>query len=350
MKNVTKLTIVSSMILIILLLVSGGCARSAVSEKPEDFFKGKTITVVARDAAGGGTDTISRILGPYLQSYTGARAVVVENVPEAGGIVAANRVFKAIPDGLTLLVNIPNSPVIAELTGTTGIEFKSDQFVVLFALTSEPGSFLVVNAKGPYKSVADLKTGKTLKSAGSWDKALQSAYFADILGFNANVSTGVATNDARMALLRGEIDYYVETPGGAVERVKSGDNVALVGELDKRHVVLPDVPSVTDVAKLSSQQKTWVELRNLSDLGKWLFSGPGVPKDRVEYLRSVLEKIHKDPKFLEERKTKFQRWPVPEPWLTGAEAEKSYQKFISAAKGQYGGMVDYLSKKYFTSK
>ena len=58
------------------------------SAGPEEFYKGKTMRFIASSKPGGGTDLIVRLVAPYLKKYTGAYAVVVDNVEEAGGMVA----------------------------------------------------------------------------------------------------------------------------------------------------------------------------------------------------------------------------------------------------------------------
>jgi len=73
-----------------------------------DFFKGKSVRVVVGTSVGGGNDDWARFIAPYLGKHIpGNPTVVVQNMPGAGTVIAANHLFNiAKPDGLTLgLVN-----------------------------------------------------------------------------------------------------------------------------------------------------------------------------------------------------------------------------------------------------
>jgi tripartite-type tricarboxylate transporter receptor subunit TctC len=322
----------------------------AAAASAADFYKDKKITFIVSQKAGGGTDLLVRIIAPYIKNYTGAYAVVVESVPEAGGLLAFNRLWNSKPDGLTICTSIASDTVIMEAGKQEGVQFQGDKMNIIFGLTTERGSALVVNAKGHLYSVDDLKKAKGLKSGGTYGKAMAAALFADLLGLDARITPGMATGDTRMAIMRGEIDFYPDSPGAALEGIESGDTRPLCVDLNTPMPVLPQVPSVMKfVASPSPQQREWNKIFEFSDLGKYVSTGPNVAKERVEYLRTVFEKIHKDPQFLKDRK-KFERWPGGEPWLTGAEAQKMLAGHRERVMKEYGQMADYLSKKYFTVK
>jgi tripartite-type tricarboxylate transporter receptor subunit TctC len=77
---------------------------AAVSANAQDFYKGKTITIIVGTAPGGGFDTYSRMLGRHLGKYIpGNPSTVVQNMPGAGQLIAANHLYnRAQPDGLTI--------------------------------------------------------------------------------------------------------------------------------------------------------------------------------------------------------------------------------------------------------
>jgi tripartite-type tricarboxylate transporter receptor subunit TctC len=78
-------------------------ATSAASEPAADFFAGKTITLIAPSAVGGGYDLYSRFLSRFIGKHIpGNPTVIVRNMPAAGGIGAANHLYSiAAPEGLT---------------------------------------------------------------------------------------------------------------------------------------------------------------------------------------------------------------------------------------------------------
>ena len=85
------------------LLVMMGAASDAAAQSVAAFYKGKNLNFIVPYKPGGGYDTYSRIIAPYLEKYTGAR-VVVRNMPGAGGLLGVNETYKASPNGLTMTV------------------------------------------------------------------------------------------------------------------------------------------------------------------------------------------------------------------------------------------------------
>ncbi|MCG6536272.1 MAG: hypothetical protein L7F78_16610 [Syntrophales bacterium LBB04] len=335
---------------LVLAILFAQCEPRAEAASVADFYKDKTITFVAASKPGGGTDLIVRTIAPYLKKYTGASSVIVANVDEAGSMLALNRLWNSKPDGLVLTVTIPLNIAVMEANKEAGVQFQGDKFNIISAPASVIGHALMVNAQGSLRSIDDLRRAKGLKSACIYGRAIIAAYFADVLGLDAKITPGLSTSDSRMALLRGEIDFAPEELGGALEQINSGSMRPLAVDISTTMPLLPQAPSITKLASLSSQQKEWLKIFDVTDSGKYIFMGPKVPKEKVEYMRGVLGRIHKDPEFLKDRK-RFERFPGSLPWLNGAEAQRTYSSFLNLAKGkEYSQMVEYLSKKYYTVK
>ena len=84
--------------------------------------------------------------------------------------------------------------------------------------------------------------------------------------------------------------------------------------------------------------------------GKYAFTGPNVPKDRIEYLRDAFTKTFNDPEYLKVRKKK-ELYEGGVPWLNGHDAQEAFDKaLISYQKPDNKEMQKYLRKKYFTLK
>src|SRR5919197_835176 len=106
----------------------------AVTEPADDFFRGKTVRIIVGYAAGGGFDAYSRTLGRHFGRFIpGAPTIVVENMPGAGGLIAANHLYKvARPDGLTL-AHFGGGLLEGQVLGQRGIEFDARKFEYLGA-------------------------------------------------------------------------------------------------------------------------------------------------------------------------------------------------------------------------
>ncbi|MBX2838354.1 MAG: hypothetical protein KTR35_15970 [Gammaproteobacteria bacterium] len=117
-----------------------------------------------------------------------------------------------------------------------------------------------------------------------------------IHGFNSS-------SDVRQALLRGDIHGMWGSLGSALKGVKAGQHRIVLQSGTERSSELPDVPTVSEVAKSLSDPATADAVLSawdaLNQVGRPVAAPPGVPADRVAYLQSVFEKAMNDPEFIE---------------------------------------------------
>src|SRR5689334_9200272 len=101
------------------LAVASVLALPAQADPVEDFYKGKTITLIAGYSSGGGFDLYSRIMANFLGKHVpGQPRIVVQNMPGAGSLRAASHVYNvAAKDGT--VISLTRAPVIAPLLGQT---------------------------------------------------------------------------------------------------------------------------------------------------------------------------------------------------------------------------------------
>jgi tripartite-type tricarboxylate transporter receptor subunit TctC len=102
---------------------------STAQATTHEFYKGKTIRIIVSAAAGGGFDTYSRTIARHMSKHVpGHPGIIVENMTGAGGLIAANYVYKvAKPDGLTI-GNFAGGLISQQLLGSPGIEFDARKF------------------------------------------------------------------------------------------------------------------------------------------------------------------------------------------------------------------------------
>src|SRR5438093_4870607 len=107
-------------------------AGGAPAQGEGRFFEGKTIRIIVGFSAGGGYDTYSRVIARHLGRHIpGKPTVIVENMPGAGSLIAANHLYKvARPDGLTV-GNFAGGLVLAQVLGQQGIELNARKLVWL---------------------------------------------------------------------------------------------------------------------------------------------------------------------------------------------------------------------------
>jgi len=242
----------------------------------------KPVTLVVPFGAGSATDLLARALSASLTQQTG-QAVVVENRPGASGMIAAQHVARAAPDGYTVLITtnttqaanphlfktLPYDPV-ADFTPLTGL--------------GRGGQVLVVKADSPYRTVDDLvraaKQAPGKLSFGSGNSSsriagemLKQLTGTDIIwvGYNSNPN---ALND----LLGGHIDMMVLDTVTGLSQIEAGRLRPLGASTQDRLPQLPDVPTL-DEAGIKGY-----------DMGYWFaaYVPAGSPAPTVAKLRQLL--------------------------------------------------------------
>lgn len=131
-------------------------AESHVSQLQQglNFYKGKTVTLIAPDATGGGFDKTARGVAPFLSTYLGA-TINVENIPAGDTVAGQDALAAAAPDGLTVGMVDATVDVLAKLTGSGNVNFTPTHLPFLGGTGGSPVAFTCL-ASSPYKTFADV--------------------------------------------------------------------------------------------------------------------------------------------------------------------------------------------------
>lgn len=255
-------------------------------------FPSKPIKIVVPNAAGGAADITSREVGQKLSEAFGS-AVIVENKPSAGGIVAGDLVAKAAPDGHTLLLVSSGTAVSAAL-------FKSLPFDTLkdFTPVSKLASFDLVIAssdRGRFNTLADViayakanpgKLNIGTPQIGSTQN-LAAELFKATAGIEAQLVPFNGTPPVISALRGGEIDIMVEILGPLVSQFNAKALRPLAIMSDKRTPQFADVPTV---------RESGGSLANFNAASWNGFAAPAkTPKEVIAKLNAEIQKALKNP-------------------------------------------------------
>src|SRR5688572_15775231 len=186
-----------------------GCtAAEPAHVGPRDFFAGKTMTYIVATEPGGGYDTYGRLVSEHLSKHLGLGRVVVKNVPGGGHIVGTNEINGARPDGLTL--GTFNTGIIyTQLLGRDGYRADLRQMSWVGKAGGEP-RMLVVSRQSGFRSLDDIRRAgrPLLLGAGGIGTAgyNDSMLLAHALGLQVRSVLGLATRDAQLSMMRGDID------------------------------------------------------------------------------------------------------------------------------------------------
>jgi tripartite-type tricarboxylate transporter receptor subunit TctC len=277
-------------------------------------FKGKVITVVVPTAPGGGTDTFARLIALHLPRFIpGNPAVIVRNMEAAGGMTAANYVYAAKPNGLTLLAT-SNRTVLAQAFDLKGRKFKLENMVPIYA---SPQGMVFWSKKAVVKEPKDVMNGRIIYGGDSVvTSSTPFAWGKKLIGFKTEkVIVGYAgAGDAHLAFLSGEVN----TAGGGAMVY----NTTLKPYIDKGEVVgifqtgindengnivreVPDVPTVPELYEMIHGNKptgtdmdVYRLLVSIRSYAKTLALPPETPEEIQNTYMDAVGKMVKDDKFL----------------------------------------------------
>lgn len=315
--------------LVALLVGAGLLMPAAAAAAQEPFYKGKTIRIVVGFSAGGGFDAYSRTLARHMGRHIpGDPTIIVENMPGAGSLIAANYVYKiAKPDGLTI-GHFIGGLLLGQVLGQRGVEFDARKFEYIGAPVNEHVVCALTKASG-ITSVqkwmaagAPVKLGGVAPGSSTPDNAER---VLKAIGFPTQVVTGYkGTADIRLAAEGGELAGACWGWGSLRSTwrkgLEAGEVQIVLQAAPKPHRDLPNVPLAITFAKTDEARRLIeVAIHNDSQIVRPYTLPPGTPKDRVQILRTAFIDTLRDPAFLAEaEKAKLDIEPI-----TGEDIEKT---------------------------
>lgn len=279
-------------------------AGPARAQEAAEFYKGKTVRFIVGVAVGGGFDAYARMLAPHLSKELGA-SVVVENLPGAGGILALNQMMIAQPDGLRFKIVNGTPSLLAQLLEQENIKYDLTKMPHLGLVAAEPWG-LMVAPNSPIRAPADLvkpglkmRWGGTGPTGGPSDGA---SITCEALKLDCRIVMGYrGSAEIALAVQRGELDGLYITDSSLSQYLKSGQGHVVAMAARQRSKLLPEVPTLYEALKLDVEQAWWLDFRSdLNTYGRVLVTMPGIPADRLAYLRQVIGKVLADPAVIAE--------------------------------------------------
>jgi tripartite-type tricarboxylate transporter receptor subunit TctC len=293
------------------------CFSSPAWAQGESFYKGKTVRIIVGLSTGGGYDRAARLLARHISKHiAGNPNVLVQNMPGAGSVTAANYVWGvAKPDGLTLLAP-HNNLYLSQLSGQKEVQFDLPKFQWIGSLENDD-MIQFGRADAPFKSMGDIVRAKEPPRCGSTGVGssdyVMSKLLEETIGAKISHVTGYSgSSEIALALERGEVlcmgltisAYFAREPFLGWVKNKFVRFLAQGGH--KRDPRIADAPTIYE---LMDEYKTPATKRRTAEAmllgGEWarpLMVAPATPGDRVAILRAAYEKTVKDPELLAEAK------------------------------------------------
>jgi tripartite-type tricarboxylate transporter receptor subunit TctC len=287
-----------------LLTLAGTQASSAQS--PVEFYRGKQIRFIVGTAAGQEYDLWARTIARHMRRHIpGTPTIVVENMPGAGHVIAANYLFDVAPrDGSVIGMvsrNIPDAAVLK----LPGVRFDPRKFNWLGS-PEVSHRVLIVSADSGFTKAEELFERELIIGAVGAGQAVTTApiLLKNILGMKLKVVTGYhAPQDVLLAMERGEVGGVVETiatmKGKRGQHVLSG-KTRLLFNMEQQRVPEFNAPSIFEFIQKDEDRQIFQFLTASMEMGRPLLTPPDVPPDRVAALRKAFLATMSDPAFVQE--------------------------------------------------
>jgi tripartite-type tricarboxylate transporter receptor subunit TctC len=331
-----------------------GVSAASVSAQ-EPFYAGKSIKIVVGFTSGGFYDRWSRLLARYVPKYLpGNPEMIVQNMPGAGSVIAANHVYNvAKPDGLTLGM-LSYGLYLDQLVGRKEMQYDVRKFNWLGS-PEKSDVLLYMRSDAPYKSLDDIRKASTPPKCGSTGTAGTDYILARLLEdtLNLKITTVMGYpggSEIDLAVEKGEVQCRGLTAAPFFGREpfitwrKNNFVRVLVYGGQKRDERIPDTPTIYEIF---DKENTPEESRRVADVilrggdfGRPWVTPPDTPKDRVQTLRHAYAKAMADPGLLADaKKGKMEVEPV-----SGEELQKLAERMISQPPAVIARVKNILGK------
>lgn len=267
------------------ILALGLSASPALAEFPE-----QPIEIIVGYSAGGGTDVMARTVAQYLEQSLGdGAAVVVQNMPGAGGQIGFTEVAKADPDGYTL--GTFNLPAALALTQDRAADYDVDSYTYLANFVEDPNT-ITVAASSPFETLEQLLEAAAAEP-GAITLGLSSLGGND--HFSANMMAAASDVEftlvpfkgasmARTAIMGGHVAAGTMTLGQTTNFPEELRVLAVLSE--ERSPFRPDVPTAKELGYD-------VQMSSL----RGIVAPAELDPEVADLLRAALTKVNENPEF-----------------------------------------------------
>ena len=279
--------------LAISILGAGGLALMATGPSSADNFPSKPIQYVLHAGAGGGTDTMARMLAPMVSEYLGQK-VVVRNMKGGGGAKQMTHITRGVkPDGYT--IGSTTGSLIGRMNTVLKGKFAVEDFKWVTGMLTDPFVF-VVHKDAPAKDLKGLvrmitsdpgkyKIASYVVGGAQW---IAWNIFANGAGFNPTDAIWIPYNNvgkAAVATVGGHADISVNFVGKTLQHVRAGNLRYIALMAPQRSPAIPDVPTING-AGYPKVDSAFQQFRGL-------VAPKGTPDDRIKKISDAFIKAMK---------------------------------------------------------
>jgi len=307
------------------LVFGAALSMTAPAAMAEDFYEGKTVTVILPHTPAGGHGHYSRMIQPFLEKHLKAKEVRLEFHPGAGSLLGSNLIWKARPDGSTIGFVVAAAPLMAQLAKSPGVQFNYPDFTFLGNAIQEPkGVWVGKDSKfQDARQLVGMKEEFRSASQGTDDDFYAMNVIAKTLNFPIKFITGYEGEaDIFLATIKGDSDGYMSSYTNQRAGLENGEINFLLAMSPEPIPQVPDTPSIMSIVPEGTDTTALQTIMNVQLSGRAFIGPPGMDPEAVKAMRAGIEAALNDPELLE-MAAKQQR---PIHWVSGeSDAERARQ-------------------------
>lgn len=266
-------------------------------------LEGETVTLVVPYDPGGGYDSYTRMVAPYLEDELGA-TIAVQNQPGAGGLLALNSLLKEDADGTKLAIMNGVGAGGSSIAGAEGASFSLDDFTYIGRVASDP-SLIVTSATGPYQTFDDVLAADEFRWGSTGPGAedfVTSSLLSAVFDIPGEVVTGFpGSGETELAVIQGSIDGMSGNLTSRRGAVEDGTQTPVLVMGEEKPDWLPDeVPTVNDLDVTDEQEELLRAHLALIELGRPFVGPPGMDEATTSCLRTAMAAAMENPDLVKE--------------------------------------------------
>jgi tripartite-type tricarboxylate transporter receptor subunit TctC len=304
----------SAVILAVLIPACGDNSEPVASQRtePEDvasFYRDHPITILHGSSVGGGYDNTARLLARHMGRHIpGNPAILVQSMPGAGSLIAANHMYNVAPKDGTMMGTFVETAILAPLFKVEGARYDPRTVNWLGSLSSRAGSsVVVVRSDAPVTTLKEARqTPISIGTAGGMvsTTTIYPRLLNDLIGTKFNIVPGYPGGvEVMLALERGELQGYAGLNWYALQKEKP-DWIARrfirpIAQLTlKSDPLMPDIPLALDYVSNDEDRRVMELAFSVLHYSRVFSTAPGVPPERVAALREAFRLTMADPGFI----------------------------------------------------
>jgi tripartite-type tricarboxylate transporter receptor subunit TctC len=309
-------------------------ARPARADEVTDFYRDKTFTIVVGHEVGTGFDVYARALQRHFGRHLpGNPNVVVQNMPGASGVNAANWLYNSAPKDGSMMATFVYAVPFEPLMGNRAARYEAAKFTWIGNVTES------IQVCGASKAAGidrfdDLRTREIIVGGTATTGPLTKSALAvrNLLGAKMKIVAGYkGSADLKLAIGRGEVQgvcgLQLSTIKSAWREDYESGNFRPIIQLSGRKQAALAIPHIDDYPGSNDERQVRALIFGMQSLGGLYASAPGIPAARKKALRAALLATMRDPQFVADA-AKIQIDISP---MTGAEVEAFIARVSTAS-------------------